>query len=180
LKNGKGILILFLLCFYTGFAQIGSAASQVNLIVNELMSVEIAQSSVLINMNLPSHYKYGNNSGIQQNHVKVTTTSNYTLTVSATNQNFTLNGLATNLPVNIIKIEASIGSLNSNFNSGQVSINSGVQLSASQSNLLSSHSNETQQTFDVKYIIPTSETPNFLNIPSGNYKTTVIYTVVPQ
>ncbi|MFD2432223.1 hypothetical protein [Mesonia maritima] len=165
---------------FSSKAQIGSAASQVNLVVNELMSLEIEQSSVMINMNLPSHYKFGNNSGIQQNHVKVTATSNYTLAVSATNQNFTLNGLNTNLPVNIIKIEANTGNLNPNFNSGQVSINSGVYLNASQTNLLNSHSSETLQSFDVNYVIPTSATPNFLNIPSGNYKTTVIYTIIPQ
>ncbi|WP_121667432.1 hypothetical protein [Mesonia aquimarina] len=182
MKILRTIISFFLLLFFPMLvkAQIGSAQSQVNLIVNELMSVEVAQSSVMINMNLPSHFRFGNNSGTQSNHVRVTTTSNYTLSVSTTNQYFTLNGLSTSLPVSTIQVEASVGNLNPNVNGGDINVNSSVALNASKVNLLSSVSPETSQAFDVKYVIPTNTVANFLDLPSGNYKTTVIYTIIPQ
>ncbi|MBW2961833.1 hypothetical protein [Mesonia aestuariivivens] len=161
-------------------AQIGSAQSQVNLIVRELMSVEIKQSSVMINMNLPSHYKFGNNSGMQHNHIKVTTTSNYVLSVSTTAQNFSYQGLYSSLPVNTVQVEAFLGDLNPYLNASDVTFNSNVSLSSAKVNLLSSHSSETSQSFDVNYTIPTSKVDHFLNIPSGSYKTTVIYTIIPN
>lgn len=157
-----------------------AAESQVNLILRELMSVEIKQSTVLINMNLPSHYKYGNHSGIQRNHVKVTTTSDYVLSVSTTAQNFTYQGLNSTLPVNTVHVEAFVGDLNPYFNAGDVTFNSNVSLSSTKVNLLSSHSSETSQSFDVDYVIPTSKVDRFLNISSGGYNTTVIYTIIPN
>lgn len=182
MKTLRTILSCLVLLFFSilGKAQIGSAQSQVNLVVNELMSVEVAQPSVMINMNLPSHFRFGNNSGVQNNHVRVTTTSNYTLAVSTTNQYFTINGLSTSLPVSSIEVEASIGDLNPNMNSADVTIHSGVSLNASKVNLLSSISPETSQTFDVNYVIPTNRVDNFLDLPSGNYRTTIIYTIIPQ
>lgn len=161
-------------------AQIGSAESQVNLIVRELMSVEIKQSTVLINMNLPSHYKYGNHSGIQSNHIKVTTTSDYVLSISTTSQNFTYQGLNSSLPVNTVHVEAFMGDVNPYFNAGDVTFNSNVSLNSTKVNLLSSHSSETSQSFDVNYVIPKNKVDRFLNIPAGGYNTTVIYTIIPN
>lgn len=155
-------------------AQIGSAESEVNLVLQGVSSVEIGQSSVSIPMNIPIHFLQGNSTGTLNNHISVNSTSPYSLQVRTTEGVFNLNSNLTTLPVNVVQLSVSV-----NTGTG-ITLLPPINLSNTNTDILTSSANEALQTFDAVYIIPQSETDQFLNREEGNYTTTLIYTIMPQ
>lgn len=176
-------LLLFLSCPFFAFSQIGSAETQVNVLIGQVISIEVTQPSVNIDMGLSTHYINGSSSGQQTNHIKVTSNNGYEINVRATTEYFSLNGNMTTLPVNTIMIATSLGDDLTGSGSAapaSLQINNPVPLSTSNTNIVSSGEGESARGFHVTYSIPASQTSNYLNKEPGTYTTNVIYTVVPQ
>ncbi len=165
------------------WAQIGSAQSQVNIIISQVHTIQVTQPTVSIDMSEISHYTSGNSSGMQADHVKVVSSSAYQVTVKASTQYFSLNGGATTLPVNTVAINTTTGSdltgTNTSPPAGLV-VTPQVPLSASAVTIVNSPEGEWGRGYNVNYSIPQSMTPNYMNRENGTYTTTVTYTLVPQ
>ena len=71
---------------------IGSAQTQVNITIAQVQSIQVTQPTVNINMTQPSHFILGNASGQQSNHVRVSSSTAYQVTVKASTQYFLLTG----------------------------------------------------------------------------------------
>lgn len=178
------ILILLLLFFpVVALAQIGSAQSQVNIIIAQVQSIQVTQPNVSINMNQVSHYKNGNSSGQQSNHVKVSTSTGYQVTVKASTQYFSHNGSNSTVPVNTITLQTAVGNDLTNSNAAPpagLTVTPQTVLSTSPSTIVSSPSGEWSRGFHVNYTIPANKANEYMDIDSGTYTTTVTYTLVPQ
>ena len=163
------------------FSQIGSAASQVNVIIAaQALSIEVTQPSVTIQMGQTSHFILGNSSAQQPNHVKISSGSGYQVNVKAITDNFSLNGNATTLPVNTIRVQTTVGTGTSSTPPAGLQVVPQVSLSSTQTQIASASSGEGTRGFNVTYNIPSTQANNYLNRDPGTYSTTVIYTIVPQ
>lgn len=164
-------------------SQVGSAETQVNIVINQVQSIEVAQPSVNINMNQPSHFKNGNSSGQQSNHVKVISSAGYQVTVKASTQYFSLNGSVTTLPVNTIALKTTVGTNLSNTNTappaGLIVIPQ-TTVSSLPSTIIASPSGEYGRGYNVEYSIPAQKASAYINRTPGSYTTTVVYTLIPQ
>jgi hypothetical protein len=174
--------MLFLPSAFT-WAQIGSAQSQVNIIISQVHTIQVSQPSVSIDMSDISHYISGSSSGQQTDHVKVVSSSAYQVTVKSATQYFSLNGGATTLPVNTIAVNTTTGSdltgTNAQPPAGLV-VTPQVQLSTTAATIVNSPEGEWGRGYNVNYSIPQAMTPNYMNRDNGTYTTTVTYTLVPQ
>lgn len=155
-------------------AQIGSAEAQVNLHLQQVLSVQVSQASVSIPMNTPVHYLQGNSTPQLTNHLQVSATASYVLRVRTENDYFNLNSGISTLPVNTVQLK-----LTENGATG-VNVLTPKSLSSTDTDIVTSNANEVVQNFNATYEIPQSETENYLNREEGSYSTTVIYTIVPQ
>lgn len=163
------------------FSQIGSAASQVNVIIAaQALSIEVTQPTVTIQMGQTSHFILGNSSPQQPNHVKISSGSGYQVNVKAITDNFSLNGNATTLPVNTVRVQTTIGTGTATPPPTGLQVVAQVPLSSAQTQIASATSGEGTRGFNVTYTIPSNQANNYLNRDPGTYSTTVIYTIVPQ
>lgn len=153
------------------------------MIMNQVHSITVSQSSVSINMSQPSHFLAGNSSGQQANHVQVISSTGYQVTVKAGTQYFSLNGSVTTLPVNTIAVQTTVGSDLTNTNTSPpsgITATPQVVLSTAPATIATSPSGEWGRGFNVNYVIPATQSPSYLNKAPGTYTTTVVYTLVPQ
>lgn len=161
---------------------IGSAQTQVNITIAQVQSIQISQPTVSISMAKPSHFLFGNDSGQQPNHIKVSSSTAYEVTVKTNSEYFSHNGNNTSLPVNTIAVKTSIGSLaNSNATPpAGLQVAPEVILSTSPTTIIKSPAGEWGRGFHVNYLIPETKSPNYLNREAGTYSTTIMYSLIPQ
>lgn len=165
------------------FAQLGSGQSQVNLIIIQALSIEVAQPSVSIDMAQTSHFLNGSASGQQSNHVQVVATTGYEVSVKSVTEFFSFSGNSTTLPVSTIAVQTQTGSDLTGSNSAPpagLQVVPQVMLSTSATPVATCTSGEGGRGFHVNYAIPTTQTPKFLNRNPGTYTTTIVYTLLPQ
>lgn len=161
---------------------IGSAQTQVNITIAQVQSIQVSQPTVNINMTQPSHFILGNASGLQSNHIRVSSSTAYQVTVKASTEYFSHNGNSTPLRVNTIALKTTIGNLtNSNATSpAGLQIAPQIMLSTLPTTLITSPAGEWGRGFHVNYVIPETKSPDYLNREAGTYSTTVMYTLIPQ
>jgi hypothetical protein len=161
---------------------IGSAQTQVNITIAQVQSIQVSQPTVTINMTQPSHFILGNASGQQSNHVRVSSSTAYQVTVKASTQYFSRNGNSTTLSVNTIAVKTAIGNLTNSTTAPPAGIQVAPQimLSALPITIITSPSGEWGRGFHVNYVIPETKSPSYLNREAGTYSTTVMYTLIPQ
>ena len=179
----RNLFLLVLLFPIIVFSQIGSAETQVNIVINQVQSIEVSQPSVSINMNNVSHFLNGNSSGQQVNHVKVISSAGYQVTAKASTQHFSLNGSVTTLPVNTVAIKTTVGNDLSNTNTAPPSglqVAPQASISTSPNTIITSPTGEYGRGYNVEYSISAQQSPAYLNRTPGAYTTTVMYTLVPQ
>ena len=179
----RNLFLLLLLCPIAVMAQsIGSAQTQVNITIAQVQSIQVSQPTVTINMTQPSHFILGNASGQQSNHVRVSSSTAYQVTVKASTQYFSRNGNSTTLPVNTIAVKTAIGNLTNSTTAPPAGIQVAPQimLSALPTTIITSPSGEWGRGFHVNYVIPETKSPSYLNREAGTYSTTVMYTLIPQ
>lgn len=176
-------LFLLLLCPIAALAQnIGSAQTQVNVTISQVQSIQVSQPTVTINMTQPSHFIQGNASGQQSNHVRVSSSTAYQVTVKANTAYFSHNGNSTTLPVNTVAVKTATGNL-TNSNTAPpagLQVAPQIMLSALPTTIITSPTGEWGRGFHVNYVIPETKSPSYLNREAGTYTTTVTYTLIPQ
>ncbi|MFH6937718.1 hypothetical protein [Flavobacterium sp. FlaQc-30] len=184
MKTLKNIQDLFLLlCPIAAMAQnIGSAQTQVNVTIAQVQSIQISQPTVNISMAKPSHFLLGNDSGQQTNHIKVSSSTAYEVTVKASTEYFSHNGNSTSLPVNTVAVKTVTGSLTNSTAQPPAGLQvvPQIMLSALPATIIKSPSGEWGRGFHVNYAIPETKSPSYLNRESGTYSTTVMYSLIPQ
>jgi len=179
----SNLFLLLLLFPVIVFSQVGSAETQVNIVINQVQSIQVSQPSVNINMNQASHFLSGNSSGQLANHVKVISSAGYQVTAKASTQYFSLNGSVTTLPVNTIVLKTNIGSDLSNTNTappGGLMVVPQTTVTTTAKTIITSPTGEYGRGYNVEYSIPAAQTPAYLNRTPGAYTTTLVYTLVPQ
>ncbi len=170
-------------CPAIAFSQIGSAETQVNVLIGQVLSIQVSQPSVNIDMGLSTHFINGNSSAQQTNHIQITSNNGYEVSVRSASQFFSLNGNTSTLPVNTIMVQTTLGDDLTGTNSSpssSLSVNGSVPLSTSDATVITSGEGESARGFHVTYSIPASQTGSYLNKEPGTYTTSIIYTVVPQ
>lgn len=159
-----------------------SAASRVDLVLKEVTTITVNHQSVDLAMNQGVHFLEGNASELLQNHVQVTATSGYRITVETDEEHFRLNGSATDLAVENAQLEVSRGEnfSDSPGNATNFNFSTGLQLQNTAATILTSPAGSFSQGFHVQYRIPAGVTGEFINKQAGNYSATVRYTLLPD
>ena len=176
-------ILLLQFCPTVAYTQIGSAETQVNVLIGQVLSIEIMQPSVNIQMGMAPDFINGAESGNQNNYIKVTSNSAYCVTVRALTGTFSNNGNNTTLPVNTINIQTTLGD---DLTGAGAASPPGLQtmpntpLSENEMTIINSPVGESARGFNIKYKIPGGQSNAYLNRPPGNYTTQVIYSIVPQ
>lgn len=170
-----------MLCPATAMSQ-GSAQTQVNIIIAPAQSITVTQPTVSVQMTQAAHYVSGNSSGVQADHVRVTSTTGYQVTVRSQAQFFTLSGSATTLPVSTLAVQTTLGT---DFSGTSPSAPAGMtitpqtMLSTTATTIVNTPTGEASRGFNVNYAIPSNQTSSYLNRTPGTYSTTVTYSLIP-
>jgi hypothetical protein len=167
-------LVGVLLMPFIAMAQLGSAEAEINLNLQQILSLEIGTTNVTIPMYLPAHFENGNATAPLNNHIQVNATSAYTIKVRAEQDTFTVDGAPSTVPINTIQL-----SVSANAGTG-ITVLTPSNMSDSDVQIINSNANQIQQSFNAIYAIPQNKANEFLGKPGGNYTTTLIYTIVPQ
>lgn len=172
-------VVALMFTFGTSFAQ--ETVLTVN--VAKSYSIEVNQAAVAIDMNLPSHFTDGNESGNQTNHLEVVASGAYKVTAQTSAAVFNGPNGASGLNVDNVEITLTDnGDLSGNQStlstlSGQASA---LPLSNNVQDVVSANGGDLDRGFNVNYAIPAVNAANFLNLAQGAYTTTITYSIVPQ
>ena len=166
-KNVFHIILFSLLVFTSGFAQ-QKAEVQFSVHLGDFQSIEVNSSQRQLGVELNSKKDVLEGKSIQQqDHIKVTSTSQYEISVSSISQ---LVGTQDELPADIIQVMPSGNSTGSP--SSQINF-SNVALSTQQKTIIDSSSGDIDRSFHMEYFVQGGE--ELLQKAAGNYKTTISY-----
>lgn len=145
-------------------SQTMNSSVQVN--VNNLMELIVQDPSVTLTVNTTANYQQGVTTTMP-NHVKVSSTVPYNVTVKASSSVLSSSG-GVQIPVGVITIEGM---------TGQTGITP-IVLSASPQAIITSANPTIDRLLNLQYRIPSAQTANLLNKNAGSYNTTITYTIV--
>lgn len=145
-------------------SQTMNSSVQVN--VSNLMELIVQDPSVTLTVNTTANYQQGVTTTMP-NHVKVSSTVPYNVTVKASSSVLSSSG-GVQIPVGVITIEGM---------AGQTGITP-VVLSASPQLIITSANPAVDRLLNLQYRIPSTQTSNLLNKTAGSYNTTITYTIV--
>lgn len=183
MKLNNNCLLVFFLIPIVSIGQIKTAQTQVNVVIAQAQSISISQSSVDIQLTQIAHYVFGNNSGIQTNHIQVGSTTNYQISVKSGSDFLTYNGSSSAIPVNTIALQTTMGSDLTGTNtvaSPNTIITPSIALGSVDTIIIKNAVAEGARAYNVTYAIPATNTTYYLNKPTGTYTATVIYTLASQ
>ncbi|MGY0038939.1 hypothetical protein [Pedobacter sp. NJ-S-72] len=140
--------------------------SSVQVNVSNLMELIVEDPSVTLTVNTTANYQQGVTTTMP-NHVKVSSTVPYNVTVKANSSVLSSSG-GIQIPVGVITIEGM---------TGQTGITP-VVLSASPQQIITSADPTIDRFLNLQYRIPSTQTSNLLNKTAGSYNTTITYTIV--
>ncbi|ALM47790.1 hypothetical protein AMR72_02065 [Flavobacterium psychrophilum] len=155
----------------------GTTTLNVNL--GSVLAIEVANPSVTIQMTTAAHLRDGNSSSELSDHVKVTATEGYTVTVQASTD---LTNGGVEIPVSTVKIKTEKGSyLGASGSTAPTTTptfpTTEPALSATAPVQIIESSTGDFRGFNVTYTIPAEETPAYLDKATGVYTTTLTYTI---
>jgi len=145
-------------------SQTMNSSVQVN--VSNLMELIVQDPSVTLTVNTTANYQQGVTT-TKPNHVKVSSTVPYNVTVKASSSVLSSSG-GVQIPVGVITIEGM---------TGQTGVTP-IVLSASPQTIISSANPIVDRLLNLQYRIPSAQTSNLLNKTAGSYNTTITYTIV--
>ncbi|MNK36160.1 hypothetical protein D3C87_547030 [compost metagenome] len=160
------------------FAQ---TTTTLNVNLASVYSIEVTNPTVNILMNTPANFTQGNTSGPLPNHIKVSATGGYKVSIQASNDlTSTANDV---IPVSTVVVSTTPGT----FSGAAGSIDTGSNaafpanapaLSATAPVELITSTTGDIRGFNVQYTIPASSAPVYLNKPAAIYSTLLTYTIV--
>ncbi|MBB5622303.1 hypothetical protein HDE69_003378 [Pedobacter cryoconitis] len=145
-------------------SQTMNSSVQVN--VSNLMELIVQDPSVTLTVNTTANYQQGVTT-TKPNHVKVSSTVPYNVTVKASSSVLSSSG-GVQIPVGVITLEGM---------TGQTGITP-IVLSASPQTIITSANPTIDRLLNLQYRIPSAQTSNLLNKTAGSYNTTITYTIV--
>ena len=145
-------------------SQTMNSSVQVN--VSNLMELIVQDPSVTLTVNTTANYQQGVTT-TKPNHVKVSSTVPYNVTVKASSSVLSSSG-GVQIPVGVITIEGM---------TGQTGVTP-IVLSASPQAIITSADPAIDRLLNLQYRIPSTQTSNLLNKTAGSYNTTITYTIV--
>ena len=154
-----------------------SASTTLNVTIANAYDIQIGQSTVAINMNTPSHFTSGNNSGNQIGHLIVSSSTGYEVKVAATTE--LLNGAAS-IPVSTVLVKPELGAYGGGGTAPTVTdltLTNNTLAVASQKTIISKNTGESQRGFNVDYAISAADASAYINKTPGSYSTTVTYSL---
>lgn len=143
-----------------------SKVLNLSVVVSDLAELTLGSSQVNFLLQTTGDYKNGVTLN-QTNHLKVSKTTPYDVSVRAQSANFT-SGTGATIPVSIL----GIGPIGSQANTTAVNA-----LSTSGQLLVNGATPAIDRFFDIQYQIPASQTQFLINKPAGVYSGTVVYTL---
>jgi hypothetical protein len=185
-KNPQNLMKNFLKV--ASFAIVALSANSIfaqttNLNVNlaSIYSIEVTNPTVTILMNTAANFTQGNTTGSLPNHLKVSATGGYKVSVQASSQ---LTSPANDIiPVNTVTVSTTPGT----FSGAAGSVDPGSvatfpanapALSATAPVQLIASAKGDVRGFNVQYTIPAVSAPVYLNKPAAVYSTLLTYTIV--
>lgn len=156
------------------FAQTTYDNVTLNIKLNPIQTITVNASEVNLSYTDKAHYEKGVTSGELGSHLSIFSTGAFNVSVSAKDDVFQTDNVDSDIPVNIVKITATGGI----EETGQ----SGVELSTTPANLITSLTGGSNLKYNVEYITTHSEYAyinHYKNDGSNNtFTTTVTYTII--
>ena len=174
LKNA--FLVAVSLAGVSAFAQDDTDDVTLNVNLANSYSITVAQPTVSIPMNTPAHFQSGSTSGVQANHITISATGDYEVTVESTTEFFS--GPDTDISVSAIQVVPTLGTYSGPGSAPAVTHGfSTPQLALAENVLVTGDAGEISRGFDVEYKILPASAPAFLDHTAGTYTATVTYTI---
>lgn len=161
------------------FAQT-SGTTNLNVNLGSVLAIEVANPSVTINMTTAAHLTAGNTTGSLSDHLKVTATEGFKVTVqAATDLTSSANDV---IPVNTVVINTAKGSyLGATGSTAPTTAptfpTTAPALSATAPVTIIESTTGDFRGFNVTYTIPATSTPAYIDKASGLYTTVLTYTI---
>lgn len=153
---------LIIMLSLSGYSQVGSDQTQVNIILSEVYSIEVMQSQVDLTVDTAEKYEDGTSASLS-NHIKVFSTVSYQIDLQLSTD-FT-NG-SNSIPAGKVKVK-----LSDNTTTNE------IPLSTSSVNIIPNSSPVINRYLNAVY---TLEGGNHLLLDAGTYSAQLTYTLIPQ
>lgn len=160
-------------------AQEDTDQATLNVVVGSSYSITVSNPTAEISMTTPTHFQSGN-SVSKTDHVQVSATNDYEVTVIATQD---LTSGAETIPVSTVLVTPTLGSyLGGGDDPGAIAVTLDPQeLSTSTENtIISTDIGESLRGYNIEYSIPAEQASQYLNHTAGTYTTTVTYSLYAQ
>lgn len=163
--------LLGCVCLFGAYGQ-NSAGTNLKIELQSIQSITVneAQSNVAIALTTASEYLNGKSSQ-QADHIKIMSSSNYEIKVSAATN---LIGESSSIDVGTVTLVPSQGSIGGD-SSNNLNMNP-VALSLGDTTLVQASQGDAERSFNVDYKV--SGGAAYLNKPSGTYSTLITYTIL--
>ncbi len=163
--------LLFYTCTTAVYSQ-GAASTNLSVELQSIQSITIneAQNNVAIALTNASEYLNGK-SALQQDHIKIMSSSNYEIKVSAATH---LTGQTSTIDIGTVTVIPTQGSIGGT-STGIINLNP-VALALGETTLVKSSQADAQRSFNINYKVSGGQA--YLNQPPGIYTTLVTYTIL--
>ncbi|HZH70550.1 MAG TPA: hypothetical protein VFD80_08880 [Flavobacteriaceae bacterium] len=170
--------VLVLAIALIGFNAISQAQeTDLSVVVGEdVMSIEVTHPTVTIQMNTPQHFTDGNDTGVLDDHLVVTSNVGYKIEVIADGVNFTPASGTDQIAVSNVTVE--VTGAGNNVTS-TATLPGAVALSDSAIEILTTDGGDINREYPVRYAVPSANAGSFLNVEPTTYTTTLTYSVAP-
>lgn len=163
---------------FTGVAAFAQTEDDVTLNVNlaNTYSIVVSQPVVDIPMNTPAHFQSGSTSGVQADHITISATGEYEVTVQTSAEFFS--GPDADISTATVQVVPTLGSYTGPGTAPTVDRTYATpQLSQTENSFILGDAGEISRSFNVEYKILQDDASAFLNHTAGTYTTTVTYTI---
>lgn len=154
-----------------------SAATTLNVNLDNAYDIQVGQSSVSIDMKTPNHFQLGNDSGKQTGHVVVSSNTGYEVKVAAETE---LLNHGVSIPVSTVTVTPTLGAYKGTGNAptvADVTLTQNALAVGTEKTIIAKNSGETKREYDVVYAISAQQANEYLNKNTGIYSTKVTYSL---
>lgn len=154
-----------------------SAATTLNVNLDNAYDIQVGQSSVSIDMKTPNHFQLGNDSGKQTGHVVVSSNTGYEVKVAAETELLN-NGVS--IPVSTVTVTPTLGAYKGTGSAptvADVTLTQNALAVGTEKTIIAKNSGETKREYDVVYAISAQQANEYLNKNTGVYSTKVTYSL---
>lgn len=165
--------VVFLLCGSFQLMAQQTADVQFNVMLADVQSICVEENQHHVSIVLDNVAEFSQGKVVQQaDHLRITSSSEYEIKVSASSQ---LQGNNAVIPISTVQLSPSLGSVGGT--PAIPMIFSDVNLSTNQQTLVQADNGDMLRSFNIAYKV--SGGSDYLNKPAGTYTTTITYSILP-